>query len=123
MDEDEKEKTKRDIRFGKDGIERLERLAAKERRSAADIAREALISYEVSQSLYRDTIRDAMLVLIQACTPDELYDPANDPRQEEAVRKLGALLGSVYAAEGIQLAIMQVMAEGITAKANRASIE
>lgn len=116
MDE---ERTKRDIRFGKDGIERLERLAVRGNKSPAEVAREALIAYEVNQSLFRDTIRDATLALIAACTPDELYDPCEDPRQEEAVKRLGDLLGSYYAAEGIQLAIVRTIAQGLSTMANR----
>lgn len=110
---------KRDIRFGKDGIERLERLAVQGNKSPAEVAREALIAYEINQSLFRDTVRDAVLGLIRACTPDELYDPADDPRQEEAVKRLGELLGSYYAAEGVQLAIVQTIAQGLSSMANR----
>jgi len=99
------EKRRRDISWGPDGIGRLERLAQVSGSSQSEVAREALIAYEVNQATYRDTVRDATLALIQACMPDEQFDPSEDPRQEEAVKRLGELLGSYYAAEGVQLAI------------------
>lgn len=108
-----------DLFLGKDGVSRIQRLATSSGSSHSEVARRALIEYEVGQSLMRDTVRDATLELIQACMPDELYDPAEDPRQGEAVRRLGELLGSAYAAEGIQLAIMRVVAQGITETTNR----
>jgi hypothetical protein len=111
---DEEERTRRDIRFGKDGIERLERLARESNKSSADIAREAVFAYEVAQSGFRDTVRDAVLNLYHVMQPDGQYDPVDDPRSEDAVRKLGTLLGSMYAAEGIQLAIAQTVAQGLS---------
>jgi len=117
------DKTHRDIFLGREGIERLERLAQGNGASQSEIARHALIAYEVSQSLYRDTVRDATLALIQACMPDELYDPVDDPRQEDAVKHLGEILGSYYAAEGVQLAIVRTVAQGISSMANRSDQE
>jgi hypothetical protein len=105
----EVDKTKRDIRFGKEGIERLDRLASLSGDSPGEIARQALIEYELSRAHFRDTVCSAVLNLFRAQVPDELYDPAEDTRQEEAVRQLGALLGSIYAAEGIQQALIRMI--------------
>jgi hypothetical protein len=105
------DKTHRDLFLGSDGIERLERLAQGKGASQSEIARQALVAYEVNQSLFRDTICAAVLALYRACTPDGLYDPAEDTRQEDAVRRLGTLLGSMYAAEGIQLALIRVITQ------------
>ena len=103
-----KDKVRRDLFLGTDGIERLERLAKVSGQSHSEVTREALIKYEVAQSLFRDTVRSAVINLFRAQIPDGQYDPAEDTRQEEAVRRLGDLLGSHYAAEGIQMAFMAI---------------
>lgn len=98
------------IRWGRE-LSRLMRLSAKTGKSPGDIARQAVIEYEIGQSLFRDTVRDAVLALVQACVPDGQYDPIEDPRQEEAVRHLGGLLNSMYAAEGIQSAFTLLLTQ------------
>ena len=64
-------------------------------------------------SLYRDSVRDAVLGIFRAMLPDEQYDPSDDPRQEEAVSYLGELLNSPYAAEGIQQAFDLLLAQNV----------
>lgn len=105
------------VRWGKE-LPRLIRLAQLHGRSTGEIAREALISYEVTQSQFRDTIRDTVLSLYRASIPDEMYDPSDDPRQENAVRSLADMLGNIYVAEGIQLAIMQIAQGEISMQTN-----
>jgi hypothetical protein len=70
-----------------------------------------LLLEELTRSNKRDCIRDAMIHLLHALAPDEQYDPAEDPRQEEAVLRLGSLLESDAAAEGIALAITLLLAQ------------
>jgi hypothetical protein len=107
------DKVHRDIWFGQEGIQRLERLAYTCRSSQGEIARQALIEYEISRTQFRDTVRDAVLAVFRAQIPDELYDPVDDPRQEESVRHLGELLNSPYAAEGIAEAFSLLFAQNM----------
>jgi hypothetical protein len=109
MMEDSEKKRYRNLYLGGDGIERLDRLVTASGSTAGEIARKALLDYEIQQSLYRDLVRDATLRLFLALRPDELYDPADDPRQEEAIRLLGGLLGSQFAAEGIASAFTHLL--------------
>ncbi len=72
------------------------------------------VDQSVQDSFDRDAIRDAVSKLAQTCEPDGQYDPAVDPRPGAAIIKLADLLGNVSAvnaAEGIQTALMMIMAE------------
>jgi hypothetical protein len=103
------EKARRDTHWGTDGLQRLDRLARLEKRSGAEIARQALIDYELGKSYFRDTVREAVLGVLRALLPDEQFDPVDDIRQDEAVGVLGMLLNSVYAAQGIRDALEAVV--------------
>lgn len=110
MNKDEKQQH-RDIWLGRAGVERLERLARVCRSSHGEVTREALVAYELSRSEFRDTVKEAIIQVIRAAIPDEQYDPVDDPRMEEAVRYLGHLLNSPFAAEGIALAMTLFFAQ------------
>ena len=99
------EKARRDTYWGADGLRRLDRLSSGEGRSGTDIAREALIEYEMSQSSFRDTVRDRILDLYNALLPNDAFDPIDDPRREKATIALAEVLNSVYAAQGIASAL------------------
>jgi hypothetical protein len=71
--------------------------------------RAALLCLELQQSHLRDLVRQAVLDLAAAVQPDERYDPADDPRPEQATLALAALLGSISAAEGVALALREVV--------------
>lgn len=101
-----------DIWWGKDGTRRLERLAAASGKSYGEIARTAIADYELSQSFFRDEVCRAVLNLLQTQV-DGQSDPADDEREVQAVRALGALLGSGYAAEGIQQAFKLLFAQNM----------
>lgn len=73
--------------------------------------REALLELELRQSYIRDLVRDAVLQAAADVTPDGQYDPVDDPRPEQAVGRLAALLGSMPAAEGIVMALQSIMTE------------
>lgn len=94
------------VRLPEDDMARLKRLAEASQADQSTVIREALLLYELEQSYVRDNVRDAVLALAAAVAPDGQYDPADDPRPEQAVLALAALLGSVPAAEGVQLALM-----------------
>lgn len=100
----------RDLWLGQDGIERLERLSTNRGTSQSEVARDALLAYELAQSEFRVTVCSAVLDLFRACIPDELYDPREDTRQEDAVRVLGSRISSLPAAEGIQQAFTLLIA-------------
>lgn len=100
------------IRFGKEGA-RLERMAKREGKSWGEIVRQALIDRELSQSMFKDTARDAVLALFAVLLPDERFDPVEDERQEKAIQYLGALLNSMSAAEGIAAAFTLLFAENM----------
>jgi hypothetical protein len=110
----EEKSDRHDIRWGKE-LSRLKRLTARSGMSAGEIARQALIDYELSRSEYRDTVRDAVLALFQSLVPDEQYDPVEDPRQQEALQALGDVLHSGFAAEGIAEAFTSLLAENTLA--------
>lgn len=105
MASSKEEKDRRDTRWGTEGLRRLDRLAGLEKRSSAEIARQALIQYELDQSYFRDTVREGVLDVLRTLLPDEQFDPVDDTRQDEAVVALGMLLNSVYAAQGIRDAL------------------
>lgn len=77
------------------------------------VVREALLELELRQSYVRDLVRDAVLHAAADVTPDGLYDPADDPRPEQAVGRLAALLGSMPAAEGIVMALRELSMQAI----------
>lgn len=108
-------KARRDTYWGKEGVHRLGRLSSSSGESPDKIARQALIEYELSRSEFRETVRNAVLDLFQVLIPDELWDPADDPRQDQAVRFLGTLLNSAYAAQGIADAFSLLYAENMLA--------
>jgi hypothetical protein len=108
------EKNRRDTRWGPGGLQRLDRLAKQERRSGAEIARQALIDYEVSQSYFRDTVRCAALQLFQALVYQEegwYGDPASEEATpaDKATAELASLLNSIYAAQGMREAFEMVL--------------
>lgn len=70
--------------------------------------REALLQLELQQSFTRDLVRDMVLEIATAVEPDGRYDPAEDPRPEEAALRLASLLGSMPAAEGIVMALREL---------------
>jgi hypothetical protein len=105
---------RRDIWWGDDGIERLDRLCASFSDTAASIARRALLEFELRQVEIRDMVCDAVLDLLQAQVPDGQYDPADDPREALATARLGALLGSSYAAQGVAEAFRLLLAHNPT---------
>ena len=71
------------------------------------------LTQEVQHSFDRDAVRDRVLDLASTCEPEDLYDPADNPRPEAAVLALMDLLGNVRAkdaAEGIQAALWDLYA-------------
>lgn len=113
----EDKKDRHDIRWGRE-LPRLLRLAARSGKTPGEIARQALVEYELSQSEFKDMVRDAVLALMRALLPDERYDPLVDPRQQEAEQILGALLHSGFAAEGIAEAFTLLFAENMLEMSN-----
>ncbi len=59
------------------------------------------ISKRVERSLQRDDIRNAILTVGQAIVPDGQYDPADDPRLEQAISALGQLVEDMTFAEAV----------------------
>ena len=100
------------IRWGRER-ERLLRLTTREKRSTGEIARKALIQYELGLGHFKDTVRDAILDLFEVLLPDGRYDPEDDTRQEQAVQHLGTMLDSMSAAEGIAEAFTLLLAENM----------
>ena len=93
---------KLDIRWGREGVQRLRRLSAYSGDSSVMIARQALLEYELSRAEFRDTVREAVLELMRSLVPDNQHNPVNDSgREERALRTLGELLNSNYAAQGV----------------------
>ena len=115
--ENEEKNDRHDIRWGKE-LPRLKRLAVRSGMTPGEIARRALMEYELSQSEFKDTVREAVLVLFRALLPDEQYDPLEDTRQMEAIHYLGALLHSGFAAEGIAEAFTMLFAENMLEMSN-----
>ncbi len=66
-------------------------------------------SQRISDSDLCMAVRDAVLRLAATLEPDEQYDPASDRLPGNAVRVLGELLGSNAAAEGVQLALGELL--------------
>lgn len=71
------------------------------------------ITQQIKLSFDRDKIRDAVLDLYRAQLPDDQYDPADDHRQEDAVKKIIHLTGSPVIAEAIQQALNVIIGENI----------
>lgn len=95
------------IYFDEASRARLDRLVAHDG-NRADVIREALLQLELHQSYTRDQVRNAVLAVAAAEESDGQYDPADDPRPEQAVSVLAERLGSLPAAEGVQLALRQL---------------
>ena len=110
MAQEKEEKTKRDVRFGREGMARLTRIAKQEQTTPSEIVRKSVIKYELDNAEFRDTVRDGVLTLLAALIPDERYDPEDDPRQDQAVLDLGVLLDSLYGAQGVAAALTLVLA-------------
>lgn len=89
-----------------EAVERIERLKGAMDLDASKIVRRGLLQLELQQSNLRQDVMHATLALAAALDPDERYDPADDPRREEATQRLAALLGSTPAAEGIAQALV-----------------
>ncbi|GHP00927.1 hypothetical protein KSF_109740 [Reticulibacter mediterranei] len=108
------ERYRRDTDWGYEGLQRLNRLAGQERRSGAEIARQALVDYEMAQSYFRDVVRGATLQLFQRVVEQE-EGRYGDPDLEEpspadkAMSFLASLLHSPYAAMGIREAFENVL--------------
>jgi hypothetical protein len=69
---------------------------------------QSTINDQVQDSLDRSAISDAVQALADAMRPDEMYDPADDPRPAAAVMRLADLLSNIrprVAAEGVQMAL------------------
>lgn len=91
-----------------DAVDRINRLKKEMDLDASKIVRRALLELELQQSNLRQDVMHAVLALTAALEPDERYDPADDPRREEATQRLAALLGSTPAAEGIAQALVVI---------------
>lgn len=65
----------------------------------------------LGQAVLKDQVREATIALAAAIEPDEGFDPANDPREGEALGHLAQLLRSAYAAQGIAEALAQIWTE------------
>jgi hypothetical protein len=89
-----------------ESIARSERLENELDLDKSKVVRLALKKLELQQSNLRQDVMHAVLALAAALEPDERYDPADDPRREEATQRLAALLGSTPAAEGIAQALV-----------------
>lgn len=64
-----------------------------------------LVSARRDPILHQLEVRQAVLALATALEPDERYDPADDPREEQAVTRLAHLLGGLERARGVSEAL------------------
>lgn len=94
-------KDRLDVYLGADLLAWLEAESQAAGTAKAEIIKEALRERRLARSLLAEQIRQAVLALSVAIEPDERYDPADDPRESEALSVLARLLGSAYAAQGI----------------------
>jgi hypothetical protein len=62
-------------------------------------------SAALSSILLQLQVREAVLQVAATLEPDEQYDPSEDPREEQAVARLVALLGSAERARGVSEAL------------------
>jgi hypothetical protein len=66
---------------------------------------EVLVSAVTDPIMHQLEVRSAVLALAATLEPDEQYDPADDPRPEQAHARLAALLGSNERARGVSEAL------------------
>lgn len=107
-----KQKVRQDIYFGVRGMDRLQRLVEDEGIDASTIIRDALVKREQSKVAFQQQVRTAVLNLAETIdiplgtlAPSErktLRKGVNEARQ-----RLAALLGSDFAARGIEEALRQ----------------
>lgn len=95
---------KLDIDFGP----LLDQIAAEAEASGkkrGELVRELVRESLLARAAIAGQVRQAVLDLAAAVEPDERYDPADDPREAEALGRLARLLGSAYAAQGVAAAL------------------
>jgi hypothetical protein len=102
---------KLDVDYGADLLEYLRQAAAARGVPTAVVAKELARDARLRDSLFAQQITQAVIAVGHAVAPDERYDPADDPRIEEAVVPLAALLGSLPAAEGVASALAVLWSE------------
>lgn len=88
-----------DIDFGAELLGWIEREAAATGQARGALVKDLILDARLQRDAIKPLIRQCVLDLGAAVEPDEQYDPAEDPRESQAVATLAALLGSYPAAE------------------------
>lgn len=104
-------KDRLDVYLGSDLLAWLEAESQASGASKAELIKDALRDWRLSQFQIASQIRRAVLLLAEAIEPSEEFDPADDPRAPLATEALGRLLGSAYAAQGIADALSELWTE------------
>lgn len=90
---------KLDIDFGAELLDWIDREAAATGQPRGTLVKALVLDARLQRDGIKPLVRQAVLDLAIAVEPDERYDPADDPRESEAVTALAALLGSYVTAE------------------------
>lgn len=105
---------KLDVDYGEDLLVYIRTTSAARGIPAAALVKEYVQEARLRDGAITDLVAAAVLALAAAIEPDERYDPADDPREAEAVGQLAQLLGSAPAALGVQKALHQLWVQRST---------